>query len=190
MYTLIISPTVTSDIFFSLVLKDCVPATSPQELQCWSSMPLIWTPLESLARLPSSTPWRAPLSFVLTHALVCVHVSVHYNKLDLLLVKWFWTVQRYQRAFITLHCFLFVSAGYISIDLSSALSSFCHNLNISSLNMCLCFRRDHHHIFAGPRAEIRIHPHRESCRWRGWPATEDWHCHGKCSQFICCSTNS
>lgn len=43
-----------------------------QALLCCLWMLLIWTPRGSLARPHSSTPWRAPLSSVSTHAQVCV----------------------------------------------------------------------------------------------------------------------
>lgn len=42
----------------------------------------------------------------------------------------------------------------------------------------VCFRRDHHHSPAGPRAEVRVHPDSQSCGWGGGSSAEDWHRHG------------
>lgn len=42
----------------------------------------------------------------------------------------------------------------------------------------VCFRRDHDHSSAGPRAEVRVHPDSQSCGRGGGPSAEDWHRHG------------
>lgn len=74
------SPLSSSLWTFLSALLPPLPSSSLQGPLCYLWMPLIWTPRGSLARRPSSTPWRAPLSSVLTRAQVCVCVcweSIH-----------------------------------------------------------------------------------------------------------------